>query len=215
MRAITAAVSLVALATVGAAAITGCAGGPGVPTARRSAPSSDGVLDGSGAPAAALAPGDASARGSSATRMQVTIRSGPDTGTHAATSQEATCSYGLAAEGNDGSDAFANQFSDDSSAGLSALQVIVPDTRGAIASGSDQFSLSVRVGKPSKGHTYLVDTLPTQDVQRSPAGHGTVRIEDWGSTGMVTIDGQSADGTALTVTIECDKVLGGDGMPRH
>lgn len=214
MRANRAAVSLVALAAVGAGAIVGCGNGAGVASPRRVTTDPGAALDTAAGTAASSAPHVASAHGTDATEMQVTIRNGPDTGAHSAYAQTATCSYGLAAVGDQGSDAFANQFTDDSSAGLSAVQLSVPDTRSAAGSGTDRFTLSVTIGKPSKGRTYIIDTVKDGDRQAKKGGSGTVRIEDGGPTSIVAIKGESADGTALSVMIRCNQVLDADGQPR-
>jgi hypothetical protein len=210
MRAIHAAISVVAMATLGAAVIGGCSGGSAALTAP---PGSSSGSGGNPTPAPAS---NATANGTvAATVMDVKLGSGADTGSHRATSSSVTCTYGLSTTGEDAEDALGNQFADDSSSGLSALELLVPDAKVASTEGTDAFMLTVRIGKPTKAHRYRVNSLPESYGVGKEAGSGMVTFDDRGAVGIVSIRGKTADGVTIDATIRCNRILDGDGQPRE
>lgn len=156
-----------------------------------------------------------SAASAPATVMEVRIGSGPDTGSHQAVSSTVTCTHGLAAVGEHAEDSFGNQFADDSSSGLSSVELIVPETKTAALDGTDAFLLAVRIGKRSKGHEYRINTLPEGYGMDDREGAGTLRLEDAGAAGTVTISGRTDEGVPIDATVRCNRILGADGQPRE
>lgn len=213
MRASSAAITLVAVATLGVIAAAGCAAA-GTPAASRSGPSAAAASRASGQGSNAGGSAEVSGPADSATVMQVTLGSGPDSGSQWAYSSTTTCTYGLAAPGADAEDSFGNQFADDSSSGISALELVVPATKRAASRGTDAFLLSVTIGKPSKGHTYAINTLPSTYGLGAAKGSGRLVIEDDGASGVVTAKGASGDGTPIEAVIDCNRILDADGQPR-
>lgn len=217
MRATSATISLVAVATLGAIVIAGCAGGALPAASRRtSLPTLAPASAGSGSDTAPAPPTAAiTSVDDNATVMQVTLGSGPDSGSHDAYSSSITCTYGLAAPGDAADDSFGNQFADDSSAGLSAVELIVPATRSAADMGTESFLLSVTIGKPSKGHRYEINTLPADYGLGRAQGDGTLTIDDHQNWGVVNVRGKVGDGTAMEAVIRCNRILDADGQPRE
>jgi hypothetical protein len=212
MRASSAAVAVVAVVTIGAIVVACAAGSPAgthAPGASAAPAASPGQDSNAAATFAAASPA------ASATVMQVTLGSGPDSGSHSASSSTTTCTYGLAASGPDAVDSFGNQFNDDSSSGLSAVELIVPATKRAATRGTDAFLLSVTIGKPSKGHTYEINTLPASYGLGATKGSGRLAIEDDGAWGVVTAKGTSGDGTSIDAVIHCNQILDSNGQPRQ
>ena len=209
MRMFHAAFSLFALAALSAVA-AGCAGAgtaPG-PTAKPGGASDVASAGGPPTQPAAGASG-------SATVMEVRIGSGPDTGSHRAVSTSVTCTYGLSALEVDVEDSFGNQFADDSSAGLSELEVIVPDAKLASRKGTEEFVLSVRIGKPSKGNRYRINTLPDRYGVEDQEGSGRLTLEDGGAIGVIAVRGRTDDGVPIDATVRCNRILDADGRPRE
>jgi hypothetical protein len=131
--------------------------------------------------------------------MQVNVRSGKDQGSHYAFSAGPTCSYGLAADGADRADSWGNDYSggnDD----LSAMSIVIPKGAEAkVGDGSSVFLFDATV----HGTHYGIDA------RRDPAaGGGLAKVLDYGKTGIITIDGRTADGTRVDSTIQCNTIKG-------
>jgi hypothetical protein len=192
------------------AAVGGCSAG--VSPVKRPPPGTGQGTE--AADSAALASGAITGSSVAATEMEVTIGSGPDTGSHRAESSSVTCTYGLSALGDDAEDSFGNQFADDSSAGLSALELIVPDTKQASARGTEAFMLSIRIGKPAKAHRYRINSLPDRYGVGSVEGSGELRLDDDGAVGVLSVRGTTSDGIPVDALIRCNSILDADGQPR-
>jgi hypothetical protein len=134
-------------------------------------------------------------------KVHIEVGSGPLAGTYDATMTDGGCSYGLTGPG-----AWGNQYSVDKKdpKAFTSLQLIVPDTKAA-AAGTTVFHLTAGFGPlfGSGATSYDINTTP----QGTQAGSGKVTVDDKGTTGKVTFDVKSANGVALTGTIECNSVM--------
>lgn len=144
-----------------------------------------------------------------ATLIDLTLTNGPHEGHYQASSEDTTCSYGLAGE-----DDWGNQYSvatDDPDA-FSSLQLIVPNSTQA-AAGTGEFKTTVTFGAYfGDGTNYDIDTQNG----KSDAGSGIVTVQDDGDTATVTLAGTTADGVGIEATITCNQVIrasGGSSQP--
>ena len=211
MRAVQAVIAIVVMATL-AAVVGGCAAGAA--PARRP-PAGSGLGTDSVATPAPETDVTSSNSAVAATVMDVTIGSGPDTGSHHATSSSVTCTYGLSGLGEDAEDSFGNQFADDSSGSLSALELLVPDAKKASGRGTDAFMLNVRIGKPAKAHQYRINSLPERYGVGGVEGSGDLRLDDGDAVGVISIRGKTAAGVLIDAVIHCNRILDADGQPRE
>lgn len=142
-----------------------------------------------------------------ATTIDLTVTGGPRAGAYRATSEQVTCSYGLAAPG-----AWGNQYSivSEDPAVFTSLQLIVPDAAAA-ASGSGEFLVTVAFGPLfGDGASYTIDTRPdAPQVQ----GQGSVAIADGGDAAEVVVRGTTADGVGIEATVHCHQVMRFEGDP--
>lgn len=135
-----------------------------------------------------------------ATEIALDIRGGPHEGSYRATSEDVTCSHGLAF----GADSWGNQYSiltDDASV-FSSLQLVVPSSAAAV-SGTDAFLTTIGFGDLLAGTSYTVDGREGG----SGEGTGLVTLQDSGDGAVVTIEGTTTDGVRLAATITCNEVL--------
>jgi hypothetical protein len=131
--------------------------------------------------------------------INVTITGGDMNGTYTAVCKEGCCSWGIA-----GDKVFGNQYSETGKGAkeLSSVQLIVDDVTGN--KSTKEFTLTVGFGelfgKDSK--SFNIDTR-----KGNSKGSGTLDLQYSGDKATVTIKGTSAEGPAIDLTMECNKVM--------
>jgi len=129
--------------------------------------------------------------------IHVVITGGPNAGTYDGSTDRGGCSAGMTGHGSWG-----NQYSlvkENNPKVLNSVQLIVPDAKAA-AKGTHDFFLNVAFGRiTARVAEYKIET-------EKKSGHGTVTVNDKGSTAIVTFDGMTAAGVRLQGTIDCKSV---------
>lgn len=131
--------------------------------------------------------------------INVAITGGDMNGTYTAVCRDACCSWGIA-----GDKVFGNQYSETGKGQkeLSSVQLIVDDVTGDKSTG--EFTLTVGFGelfgKDSK--TFNIDTR-----NGHKKGSGTLDLQYSGEKAVVSIKGTSAEGPAIDLKMECNKVM--------
>ena len=129
--------------------------------------------------------------------IHVVITGGANAGTYDGSTDRGGCSAGLTGKGSWG-----NQYSlvkENNPKVLNSIQLIVPDAKAA-AKGTHAFFLHVAFGRI----TARVAESKVETEKKS--GHGTVTVDDKGSTAIVTFDATTAAGVHLQGTIDCKSV---------
>lgn len=142
--------------------------------------------------------------GDAASTIKVIITGGANAGTYTATSNETTCSIGLA-----GDKSFGNQYSIDAKGDkeFSSLQLVITNMDEA-KSGTGNFMVTVGFGKILNPTSYTIDGTN----QANKKGSGTAKLSESGKEKDVTIDGTTADGIHITATIVCKSVMTSNGV---
>lgn len=141
----------------------------------------------------------ASNESSAKSTINVTITGGDMNGTYNAVCKEGCCSWGIA-----GDKVFGNQYSETGKGPkeLSSVQLIVDDVTGN--KSTKEFTLTVSFGelfgKDSK--SFNIDTRKGKN-----SGSGTLDLQYSGDKATVTIKGTSAEGPAIDLKMECNKVM--------
>jgi hypothetical protein len=136
--------------------------------------------------------------------INVTITGGDMNGTYNAVCKEGCCSWGIA-----GDKVFGNQYSETGKGAkeLSSVQLIVDDVTGN--KSTKEFTLTVGfgdlLGKDSK--SFNIDTRKGNN-----KGSGTLDLQYSGDKATVTIKGTSAEGPAIDLKMECNKVMNPNNM---
>lgn len=131
-----------------------------------------------------------------ATVMRVTIRGGPRAGTYEKTSADPTCTVGFAEEG-----AWGNAASDiEDSEGLTGIDLIVPDPAAAVEGTRDFLFTAYFDERTDESNRIHIEPA-------KGTGSGTVRIEDRGRSGRVSMSGQTGDGVGVEATIDCKQII--------
>ncbi|MCC7401292.1 MAG: hypothetical protein IT214_07385 [Chitinophagaceae bacterium] len=145
---------------------------------------------------------DAATTGSGGSDISVTLTGGTNAGTYHVMSKETTCSEGLTGENS-----FGNQYSEKGKADneLSSLQLIIDD-KNAAKNGTSKFSISIGFGKLLNGKTYNISTL------EKSSGSGKATLTESGSTKTVVVEGKTADGIGISVTLVCNKIMTINGL---
>lgn len=131
--------------------------------------------------------------------INVTISGGDMNGTYTAVCKEGCCSWGIA-----GDNVFGNQYSETGKGPkeLSSVQLIVDDVKGN--KFTKEFTLTVGFGelfgKDSKSFN-----INTRDGKKQ--GSGTLDLQYSGDKATVTVKGVSAEGPAIDLTMQCNKVM--------
>lgn len=131
--------------------------------------------------------------------INVTITGGDMNGAYTAVCKEGCCSWGIA-----GDKVFGNQYSETGKKAnkLSSVQLIVDDVTGN--KSTKEFTLTVGFGelfgKDSK--SFNIDTREGKN-----KGSGTLDLQYSGDKATVTIKGTSAEGPAIDLKMECNKVM--------
>lgn len=131
--------------------------------------------------------------------IDVTITGGDMDGSYNAVCKDGCCSWGIA-----GDKVFGNQYSETGKGPkeLSSVQLIVDDITGN--KSTKEFTLTVSFGelfgKDSK--SFNIDTRKGKS-----KGSGTLDLQYSGDKATVTIKGTSAEGPAIDLKMECNKVM--------
>ena len=131
--------------------------------------------------------------------INVTITGGDLDGSYTAVCKEGCCSWGIA-----GDKVFGNQYSETGKGPkeLSSVQLIVDDVTGN--KSTKEFTLTVGFGelfgKDSK--SFNIDTKKGNN-----KGSGTLDLQYSDDKATVTIKGTSAEGPAIDLKMECNKVM--------
>jgi hypothetical protein len=131
--------------------------------------------------------------------IDVTITGSDMNGSYNAVCKEGCCSWGIA-----GDKVFGNQYSETGKGPkeLSSVQLIVDDVTGN--KSTKEFTLTVSFGelfgKDSK--SFNIDTRKGKS-----KGSGTLDLQYSGDKATVTIKGTSAEGPAIDLKMECNKVM--------
>ena len=131
--------------------------------------------------------------------IDVTITGGDMNGSYNAVCKEGCCSWGIA-----GDKVFGNQYSETGKGPkeLSSVQLIVDDVTAN--KSTKEFTLTVSFGelfgKDSK--SFNIDTR-----KGNSKGSGTLDLQYSGDKATVTIKGTSAEGPAIDLKMECNKVM--------
>ncbi|SDM79928.1 hypothetical protein [Siphonobacter aquaeclarae] len=135
-------------------------------------------------------------------RITVTLTGGANAGTYTVSTPKTTCSKGLT-----GPASFGNQYSEKgkSDAEFSSLQLIVDDASAA-GTGTDKFYVKVAFGKVLVGRKYEINGS-SNPMAGAKTGKGTLSLKEGGGKKTVTLEGETADGVKIRVTLECFKTL--------
>lgn len=132
--------------------------------------------------------------------INVSISGGEMEGNYSAVCNEGCCSWGIA-----GDNVFGNQFSETGKGPkeLSSVQLIVDDVKEGSKS-TKEFTLTVSFGEllSDKGKSFNIDTRGGKN-----KGSGTLDLQYSGDKATVTIKGTSAEGPAIDLKMECNKVM--------
>lgn len=143
---------------------------------------------------------DTSANIDAATAITVTLGGGPNAGTYTTYSDQPLCSVGT-----NEADLWGVQMTDDTvSSGLSAVQIMIPDTAAA-RTGTGIFHFSAIVGSLMQGTDYTIESRP----QTRAVGQGTARVTDTGTGATISIEGTVRDSISLRAEIRCREVRRG------
>ncbi|HSJ64834.1 MAG TPA: hypothetical protein VK922_13145 [Gemmatimonadaceae bacterium] len=153
------------------------------------------------APADTAAPAaDTTANIDAATAITVTLTGGPHAGTYTTYSDQPLCAVGTNEE-----NLWSAQLADDTvTAGLGAVQVMIPDTTAARA-GTGVFHFSAIVGSMMQGTDYTIESRP----RTRAVGRGTATVNDTGTGATITIEGVTRDTVQLRAEIRCREVRRG------
>jgi hypothetical protein len=136
--------------------------------------------------------------------INVTVSGGDMNGTYSAVCKTGCCSWGIA-----GDKVFGNQYSETGKGAkeLSSVQLIVDDVTGN--KSTTNFTLTVGfgdlLGKDSK--SFNIDTRGGKN-----NGSGTLDLQYSGDKATVKIKGTSAEGPAIELTMECNKVTNSSNL---
>jgi hypothetical protein len=143
---------------------------------------------------------DTSANVDAATAITVTLTGGPHAGTYTTYSDQPLCAVGTNEE-----NIWSAQLVDDTvTAGLGAVQVMIPDTTAARA-GTSVFHFSAIIGSMMQGTDYTIESRP----QTRAVGLGTATVNDTGTGATITIEGVTRDTVQLRAEIRCREVRRG------
>ena len=130
----------------------------------------------------------------------VTLTGGPNAGTYTTASDERLC-----AVGTNETDLWSVQLADDTAtAGVGAVQIMIPDTTAAKA-GTSVFHFSVIIGSMMQGTDYTIESRP----QTRAVGRGTATVTDTGTGARIMIEGVTRDTIQLRAEIRCREVRRG------
>ena len=134
------------------------------------------------------------------TAIMVTLTGGPNAGTYTTASNERLC-----AVGTNETDLWSVQLADDTAtAGVGAVQIMIPDTTAAKA-GTNVFHFSVIIGSMMQGTDYTIESRP----QTRAVGRGTATVNDTGTGATITVEGVTRDTIQLRAEIRCREVRRG------
>jgi hypothetical protein len=130
--------------------------------------------------------------------LKVSVAGGAHAGKHEKKHDTPTCTIGYAGKG-----AWGNAASDtDDNEGLVGMDLIVKDTADAYRGTSDFMAV-----------VYFDDRLQEKNqLQIEPKegkGSGTVKVARNGDKATVTLNGKTADGTAVDATVDCETIMMG------
>jgi hypothetical protein len=130
--------------------------------------------------------------------IDVTITGGDYNGTYSAECRDACCSWGIAGE-----KVFGNQYSENGKGDkeLSSVQLVVNDVSEGNKS-TKEFMVTVSFGKLFEGKSFNINTMDGKN-----QGSGTLDLQYSGNKATVKIKGVSAEGPAIDLTMQCNKVL--------
>lgn len=152
------------------------------------------------APADTAAAVDTTVNLNAMTAITVTLTGGPHAGTYTAASDDRLCAVGA-----NEVDVWNVQLVDDTAtAGLGAVQVMIPDTTAA-AAGTSVFHFSAIVGSMMQGTDYSIESRP----QTQQIGRGTATVTDDGTRATIVIEGVTRDTVQLRARIDCRQVRRG------
>lgn len=154
--------------------------------------------------------GGIDSRGSgNASVIDVVVTGGPYAGTYQRRSSQGTCSANLTGNGSWG-----NQYSDpDIKDSLSSLQLVVENTAEA-ANGTSNFLAIFAFGDYLSENSGAAKTYTFNGRGGGAGGagggkSGTVKVEDGGQSGKVTLQIEPEDGVKIDATIQCNEVIRG------
>jgi hypothetical protein len=131
--------------------------------------------------------------------INVTVNGGDMNGTYTAACKEGCCSWGIA-----GDKIFGNQYSETGKGAkeLSSVQLIVDDVTGN--KSTKEFTLTVGFGElfGNDSKSFNIDTRGGKN-----KGSGTLDLQYSGDKATVSIKGTSAEGPAIDLKMECNKVM--------
>jgi hypothetical protein len=129
--------------------------------------------------------------------IDLSIVGGPHAGGYHGETSSGGCSRNALVDNS-----FGLQFTDDANAdGFTSLQLVVRDAAAAEAGETEDFTADVNIGPMFGGTPYRLD--PT-----GGDGTGTVSIDAISTdSAIVTISGQTADGTGIEATVICNVVF--------
>jgi hypothetical protein len=147
----------------------------------------------SGEPSAAESATESTGDGGVAS-AEVTIGSGSRAGTYTATLLNGGCARNYI--GPNSFTVSSDQV--EATGGFVGPQLTISDASGA-ASSTDQFVF----GAPFDNYAETFELVP----QAPDRGTGTATLDDRGNTATVTVEGTTADGIAISATIECHSIV--------
>lgn len=166
-------------------ALAACGGG---------APATDGGGALEATPTAAPADGG-DGGGAVAASVELMITGGEFAGSYSGSVPDGGCSRGATGENT-----FGLQYSTaDETVDFSSVQLIVNDAAAA-AGGTDNFMTTVTMGSLAAGNNLDINPPEGQ-------GSGTVTVNDQGGTATIQIEGETADGIGIQVSVTCNSVL--------
>lgn len=131
--------------------------------------------------------------------INVVISGGDMNGTYSAVCKDACCSWGIAGE-----NVFGNQYSETGKGAkeLSSVQLVVDGVTGN--KSTNEFMVTVSFGElfGADSKSFNINTR-----NGNQKGSGTVDVKYQGEKAHVVIKGVSAEGPAIEVTLECNKVI--------
>lgn len=135
-------------------------------------------------------------------KITVTLTGGANAGTYSVSTPKTTCSKGLT-----GPESFGNQYSEKGKGEteFSSLQLIVDDAAAA-GKGTDKFYVKIAFGKVLVGHKYEINGS-SNPMAGAKTGKGSLTLKEAPGKKTVTLEGETADGVRVKVTLECFKTL--------
>ena len=139
--------------------------------------------------------------GASTATISLTLSGGGNAGNFTAEAPDAGCSRNPLGENT-----FGLQYSVDEPQGFTSLQIIINDAEAAKAGdGTDDFIATVTIGPLFGEGSTSYDIKPTDE--DTPAGTGTITLDDRGDSATMVIDGTTDDGVGVDATVECHGVF--------